>query len=99
MKQLQKITTVALIVALTGLSPVVVADVAGGKERPANSQSDPVPPHKIALTAQQMDTVTAGDLSEPWRRSALYRALAYLLKDISGEVKKFHATCVANGGC
>ena len=93
MKQRQYITTFSLIVALTGLSPVVVADVAGGKERPANSHSDPVPPQTIELTAHQMDAVTGGGAGLP------PSVVKWLFKDVSGLVRQYHATCVANGGC
>ena len=99
MKQLQYIRAVALIVALTGLSPMVVAGVAGDKERSAHSQSEPVPPQKIELTAHHMDTITAGVTWEDWMKHKYYELGEFLFRDVSGLVRQYHATCVANGGC
>ncbi len=76
MKQRQFITAFSLIVVLSGLSPVVAADVAGEEVRHAHSQSEPVPPQKIELTAHQMDAVTGGGLGLPgWAAKALFCAI------------------------
>ena len=62
MKQLQCITTLSLIIALSGLSPVVAADAgmeAGGPQNQQTHQSN-APPVKLALSLAQMDEIHAG---------------------------------------
>jgi hypothetical protein len=61
MKQRQCIATVSLILALTGLSPVMAAD-AGMESGGAQNQTHPsnAPPAKFALSLAQMDEVHAG---------------------------------------
>ena len=61
MKQRQYITAFSLIVALTGLSPVVAADV---RRRSANAMENksPIRTRMVELTDHQMDSITAGNI-------------------------------------
>ena len=63
MKQLSYITVFSLIVALTGLSPVVAAD-AGWPSNYAPSQPDELLndiDHPLKLSTAQMDNIRAGN--------------------------------------
>jgi hypothetical protein len=74
MRQQQKfMTTLSLIVALSGLSPVVAADAGGtsGGERVQPDQRQFERPMMYKLTPEQMDNLHAGvqfiPFIDPWR--------------------------------
>ncbi len=87
MKQRQFITAFSLIVVLSGLSPVVAADVAGEEVRHAMENKSPIPTRMVELTDHQMDSVTAGNIFD-FVKHVVRNGAAWITQDVSGMVRQ-----------